>query len=1573
MDYADDSRPMKSAFDSPTFGEDTSFKIDQPVGSMSISPCGRDVILGSKEGLYVIDLDSPYSPPRYLAHHTPWEVADVQWSPFAARDSWVISTSNQKALVWNLSMPSWEDSIEYVLHAHTRAITDINFSAHHPDVLATCAVDSFVHCWDLRTPSRPSISFSDWFAGATQVKWNRQDAHIIGSSHDKYLRIWDERMGAHPLRTIQAHSTKIYGIDWNRLHRNAIVTCSLDKKISFWDFEDSADIPERTINTGFPIWRARHTPFGWGVLAMPQRGNYDLHLYDRRGGSDDACHLQKPAARFSGHKAQVKEFLWRPRGTITDSVDERDFQLVTWGVDRELRLHRVLPETMEAIGYVKGVSKVPQLNFTRRGAIYKTFRDEPEPQIRPDSIISGQIEGSSSSSTSYARQQRTIGVGMSKVEIPLTRGWPQSANSGSHVGMHGRSSIRQDMNPIAWMKNVKISSWESETLGDEITQVGEKFTKVLFESVDVNQRKTTISLQGPWAEDHSSLFLKLDIKFPRAYPQNASPQFNLQKTASMTNDMLGILKLDLDKIAETYMKQKRGCLEAVVRYLLREQDVQEIVEWASEEPIESSEILAAQELEADVSSDEDDEAVGGFPAQVDLNSSEILNANVLVPVAKACGALWAEDGRLVCFFPPKSAQPASFLDFEGTRNRRIFEGFGRLQTSSPGPKAAAATTTTADEDTSDLSDTSSTSSGSSSGSSDVLASLPTGFLPPNAWRAGGFSLQRSRSADQSQRSTNGLGTVNSSNTVPPNVISIHHLEHLLPTQRDIAEEYWIVGEDSNICEHNAKVAERYGRFDASTCWEFLGFILEKRVPLEKTRSLDNTDDVIVRAHRQLHHLNRQNTGLKLESTSLQSSSRPSKLETCGFVHWDLNTFTSKKLISDFISHFEALGDIQMLATLSCILFKPKPSQKIAKDANLASMRLSAPGYLYYPSSLVAHSLLRLDTDSSPEIVDRKECSAAAIAITKTDSVASSGERYATSSAEHSNTPGTSPSIPQFHDGRSDRDLAVDFPDRVSNRRSLEIRDRERVMKTPYHTSSLSSSPKDNRFGRRANSNLGFSLSRASLTNLVQSYSGSPPNNSHPTMSSRKHPSPEQSITSGAASSSYGDAADDPYKVAIRSSHSHSAYSDSLGVDAKDQLSRSFPNARETGSWLTSPNISPPKASSKTSTVRSSRSSVHSISSPGRSGKKRRIITKMTLRNQDIVSKADGAGVAFVPLLDPSLEPRFRAYREQYAGLLDVWRLYEQRKEMLMFNASKLHQHFNTVRSVSGGADDTSERKGHKPSTDSAATQVPGHAVTENDALASLHQRRASAKPHSQGLPKVDLKPEKIKLNLQKHCVQCGELLSAVLKNGVAIKWYCVNCSDRPVGKINTTVAVCAICQEQIYGLLIPCLNCGHASCFECAMQWFGTNTTSTRKTTNFYTPILPSNQECPAACGCFCPRHGCVEAPYPQAPSSPLQYSFSNPPQRQDSSISSQALNYPPSLAPSHRPSMARTKSSTGGGSFENKGHTGTARYRSHTTRSTASAGEEALEDPDEEEEDGVYLGAGFGGSAGRRVRGMNI
>lgn len=462
--------------------------------------------LDRRQGLHIIDLDSPYSVPRHLPHHTPWEVADVQWSPFSSRDAWVVSTSNQRALLWNLEIKDSRCSIEHVLHGHTRAITDINFSALHPDILATCAVDSFVHCWDIRHPRKPALSFCDWFAGATQVKWNRQDSHILASSHYKTLHIWDDRKGAYPLRSIKAHATKIYGVDWDRSHPSKLVTCSLDKTIKFWDYANVSAEANHTIHAGFPVWRARHTPFGTGLLAMPQRESNDLHLYDRRALSNTGSQVLPAVHRFQGHENQVKEFLWRPRGTVTEDTDNREFQLVSWGSDKYLRLHRLEDDVLGMVGYERGQQPRGLLNFTRKDAVYKTFRED----------FHNQTTGTHRNGPSPETQQSTgmrigrLGQGMSRRSIA---GLNTCSMQGHSMAVN-KAKASQDMDPISWMKGVKIGkrgsasgvmrqglssllspepkadrAWEKfESLGEELSYIGDKFSKVVFEEVGLLDR-----------------------------------------------------------------------------------------------------------------------------------------------------------------------------------------------------------------------------------------------------------------------------------------------------------------------------------------------------------------------------------------------------------------------------------------------------------------------------------------------------------------------------------------------------------------------------------------------------------------------------------------------------------------------------------------------------------------------------------------------------------------------------------------------------------------------------------------------------------------------------------------------------------------------------------------------------------------------------------------------------------------------------------------------------------------------------------------------------------------------------
>ena len=1211
MEETSDSVRPKSAFDSPTFGDNGSIKLEQPVGSMSISPSGRDIVLASKAGLHIVDLDSPYQPPRYLPHHTYWEVADVQWSPFAHRESWVVSTSNQKALVWNLAMKAQNNSIEHVLHAHTRAITDINFSAHHPDSLATCAVDSFVHCWDLRTPARPVLTFADWFAGATQVKWNRQDSHVIASSHDKYLRIWDNRKGAYPLRSIQAHDTKIYGVDWNRVTPNEILTCSLDKTIKFWDTEKDEDKPEMVVRAPFPVWRARHTPFGWGLLAMPQRGNNDLYLYDRRKPNEDEYYeTSTPVHSFPGHTDQVKEFLWRPRGSVVDGRDNREFQLVSWGNDRYLRLHKVDDTVLKSIAYEKGVSWASKLLLTRKDAEYKTFRDEPE-------IAKQQAEAPGQPKISLTNDSEMAGSGgaprMGSMSVNPPGNWMDAGFHRPKATMHSKTLFHQENNPITWMKGVKIGKqgdaangyhrrishpfghsadhhWHTpESLEDEITYVDDQFAKVSFESLDVQQRKATISMDGPWGAEGRSVYLRIDMKFPKEYPEKAPPSFSLEKTSSLSPEVLETIEDGLRKIAESCTPQKRGCLEPVLRFLLRERSLEESTEWLND-----GEEGNVSGLAGESSSDEDDEFGSYQPQEMEMSGSGILrpaNANANVPLPKACGAFWANNGKLVCFFPSRYDRPSILdnisLKDSDKRSDNIFEGFGRINANSPRlrPSLAGATI---DDASSDASDESFETSSSSSGSSDILKALPSRFRPPQAWRGGSLNLQRTRSADQSQVSSSGILRVPS--RTQGSTISIRSLEDLLPAKRDLAAGYRVFGKGPEVCLHNAEVARGQGNRELVDVWNLIKLLLHDEVPLEVISLAGTSDDVVLLAQRAAISLKRQDSGVDLRSSSLTPP--PIALESGtykGRVKWGRHPFASK-LVPALLSHFEHLGDIQMLAMLSCVLSEPRASEDFPgnnyshRDKELVMSR-QAPAFSldYYPSTAVAQSFLSVAEDGSVT-------KASLTPIGTQGSYGDPGNSDSTGPLSTGTTPPITYKLSRMDSNHSDG------------------------------TFQSSSASPEFRFARRSSSNVSNVYS-TSLPRPFPFAASASAASSPPTSLLKKRISPAESFNNTPA-----------------------------------QPSKLWTTNPLFGGSGTIPEHPAPKS------ARQSFAESDIDRSPTRKVTSTRI--KVKLKNQNLF---DIDGYASIPLLDPRHEWKCRAYRAAYAHLLSVWDLPVQQREVLKFD------------------------------------------------------------------------------------------------------------------------------------------------------------------------------------------------------------------------------------------------------------------------------------------------------------------
>ncbi|KAI9887464.1 MAG: hypothetical protein M1823_000722 [Watsoniomyces obsoletus] len=1391
MEHSGPAGGPSSAFESPTFSLHMSIKVDQPVGSVSISPCGRDVVLASREGLHIIDLDAPYSPPRHLVHRTPWEVPDVQWSPFASRDYWVVSISNQKALVWNLATRSPQTAIEHVLHAHTRAITDINFSAHHPDVLATCAVDSFVHCWDLRDPERPSISFGDWFAGATQVKWNRQDPHIIASSHDKFLRIWDQRMGAHPLRSIEEHNTKIYGIDWNRTRPSGIITCSLDHTIKFWDYERSEEKPERVIRTPFPVWRARHTPFGWGVLALPQRGDSDLHLYDRRleeGAPRDAP--TDPVHCFQGHQAQVKEFLWRFRGGIVDGLDQREFQLVTWGTDRDLRLHKVDERVLEQVGYHKGQPARKGLTITRRGAPYKTFRDEME--ARPEKTRN-QKKAPVSPQTTKPRFESALSLAMknaamSKAPIPLSKGWGGSLYNPQSAGMQARKRTKTTTDTIDWMKGVKIGknepgrqglplsfgspgggvglrgvprdfvsptsrltdSWDApESLGDEITQAAERYPKVTFDHIDIQNRKAIISMNGPWGAEGQTVFVKVTIKFPVDYPQASNPSFELEKTTSVPPDKWDEIARGVRQISRAYASRRRTCLEPVIAYLLGESSLEQSTRWLDLEGLDGAmddDLLAGQ-----LSSDDEDNMELGQGVQLqdmEGSSAEVLGtamANANVPLPKACGAAFAKDGRLICFFPPRderfrtSMGPILSRGDRSSRAGRGFESFGRLG-GSHGGRTTILSLHDDQEEGAESEDAFSSSSGSSSSSEDGIDPKLGGFR----WKRVKTVARRfpkALSTDNSQLSVGqGSSSLKTIPKKPKNIVSIHRVDELIPAKKVLAKEYMILGDGPTVCEHNAHVAKRHGHNQLAQIWEIAKLVLHNQVPLERKQVSDVNGSVLVMAQKALDV--RRDSGLDLEYDE-QTSREKSSLR--GRIRWGGHPLGQAWLMDEMFKHFEQLADIQMLAMLSCVFAEMpvggrKPGEMNSSVKEKAFAR-QMPAFTedYFPNAQMAWDYFHQPAAS---------VSVRATPRTTHTPIASSFGGSSDSGNPPPNTPYTTGNTPPS-----------------------SYRGEKLVLEPRAH--SVAGSP-ERHHGRRSNASLTSALAASLSRGLSHSSASLKKRSSSPAMNT--------ATTSGTLT---------PGGVTW-------GVTTFLGPSSENPIMSSAIQSESDGGEEETPKAKRPRI-------------------------------RVQMKNQDLFDDKEGNGTT--PLLNERIAARAQGYRQVYANLLAVWGLDIARLEILKFNGLLMTETSSSDVPPYHHSDPVSTPLS---STFSTLSTIVGTKQVD-DSQDTYMNRHDHEKRISKGL------------GFDAFCARCGtrNIRRQDLQDAEML-CYCPFCA-REQQKTE-----CFLCGEILLGLHIPCVNCGHGMHLECLKIWTQIEKCDEDEDEDDDNGHEEELGDCPTGCGCEC-------------------------------------------------------------------------------------------------------------------------
>ena len=331
-------------------------------------------------------------------------------------------------------------------------------------------------------------------------------------------------------------------------------------------------------------------------------------------------------------------------------------------------------------------------------------------------------------------------------------------------------------------------------------------------------------------------------------------------------------------------------------------------------------------MEARDSDDSDDDT---FVEALE-GSATFLPGGINVPLPKACGALFGHNGQLLTFFPPKprpsSAQGGAGLPEaltsgrrgQATRVSRLFPAFGNF-----GPAKQLL-----DEDL----------GSDSSGSIDTLTESIEQW-PQFAIQYSSFKSQQSWPSKVSPTKA-GYDTLSSQPKVVVSVYEINDVSALCAAQRVLAESYRLLrsGSESgtDVCSHNAAIAEKAGVEDTAHIWNLIGLLLDDKVPLELFAGANEDANVLLIA-RQAKTLMRSDSGVDLTEIAGESTSY-------GKLRWADDPFGAAWLVRRVLAWAEQRSDIQLLACICAVLTDAQYRSEESSDSRADSFISKLPSY-----------------------------------------------------------------------------------------------------------------------------------------------------------------------------------------------------------------------------------------------------------------------------------------------------------------------------------------------------------------------------------------------------------------------------------------------------------------------------------------------------------------------------------------------------------------------------------------------------------------------------------------------------
>ncbi|KAG7207480.1 hypothetical protein KM043_009113 [Ampulex compressa] len=486
---------------------------DLQANTMAVDATGSYVLLAGRRYFAVKQLDEGIDTVRKFQRQSKYEVGSAEWNPTGPNCHLCAISSNTRVEILSLTGSGGSElQTTHSLKAHTRVVSDLNWHPKEPDIIASCSIDTFIHIWDIRDQRRPCLSLSA-VAGSSQVRWNTLSPYTLATAHDGDIKIWDQRKGNSPVQYIAAHLTKIHGLDWCPFQQNQLATSSQDCTVKIFDIGNPRRA-ENILTTNSPVWRARYTPFGEGLvtIVVPQlrRGENSLLLWN-------TSNLSAPIYTFVGHTDVVLEFQWRHQ-----KMENNDFELITWSKDQCLRIFKIDPFLKKLCGH----------GIDDNTSVFTQYSEDNNLRTL-QSVQQLQLNDS--------QNDREINYISSKADEP---------------------TLTSEINTFTENAKEISSPTQPKTLQQEFSLINMNIPNIEVNAMDAVERSCTVTA----CNKNYNVILK--VNFPGNYPYSAQPTFQFCPGTTIDNTIMTKLLKVLKQTAQQRVRKNRSCLEPCLRQLI---------------------------------------------------------------------------------------------------------------------------------------------------------------------------------------------------------------------------------------------------------------------------------------------------------------------------------------------------------------------------------------------------------------------------------------------------------------------------------------------------------------------------------------------------------------------------------------------------------------------------------------------------------------------------------------------------------------------------------------------------------------------------------------------------------------------------------------------------------------------------------------------------------------------------------------------------------------------------------------------------------------------------------------------